>query len=213
MKRGLIFVNFKGYEESIGKNALNLAKKLDHEQVFLIVNAVDLKDVLKTVKKSKVFVEHVDSLETGAFTGAITFPEIKKAKAYGVLLNHSEKKINFEMIKKGINLAKKYHLKSIVSSSTLNEAEKISTLHPDYVALEVPALISGNISVSEAQPGLIKTASQKIKNLIVGAGIHSSPDVEKSLVYGAKGVLVSSAIVKSKHPKEKIKELLDGLKI
>ncbi len=213
MKRGLIFVNFKGYEEAIGKNALKLAKKLDHEQVFLIVNAVDLKDVLKTVKKSKVFVEHADPIETGAFTGAITFPEIKKAKAYGVLLNHSEKKISFETIKKGINLAKKYHLKILVSSSTLTEAEKISRLHPDYVALEPPALISGNISVIEAQPGLIKTASSKIKNLIVGAGIHSSLDVKKALSYGAIGVLVSSAVVTSKHPKEKIKELLKGLKL
>src|SRR3989344_9114461 len=135
IKRGLILINFKAYKQAIGKNAIKLAKQLDHENVWLIVNALDLKDVIKHVKRSKVLVEHADPVETGAFTGAVSFLEVKSAKAYGVLLNHSEKRMKFEDIKKGINLARKYKLKVVVSSNNLSEAEKISKLKPDYLAI------------------------------------------------------------------------------
>lgn len=212
MKRSLILVNFKDYKEAIGKKAVKLAKKLDHNDVWLIVNAVDLKDIIKTVKKSKVLVEHVDPVELGAFTGAISFPEVKKARAYGVLLNHSEKKIKFEDIKKGIKLARKYKLKVVVSSNNIKEAERISKLKPDFIAVEPPELIGGKISVSKAKPELIKSAARKIKNLLVGAGIHSALDVKKSIECGAKGVLVSSAVVKSKNPNSVLNDLIIGLR-
>src|SRR3989338_8193286 len=95
----------------------------------------------------------------------------------------------FNDIKKGIKLARKYNLKTVVSSKDINEAEKISRLKPDYVAIEPPELISGRISVSEAKPELIKNAAKKIKNLLVGAGIHNKLDVKKSIEYGAIGIL------------------------
>src|SRR3989338_1009743 len=207
-KKSLILVNFKDYKQGIGKSAVKLAKQLDHKNVWLIVNAVDIKDVVKSVKKSKVIVEHADPVETGAFTGTVSFPEIKAAKTYGVLLNHSEKRLKFKDIKKGIKLARKYNLKTVVSSKDINEAEKISRLKPDYVAIEPPELISGRISVSEAKPELIKNAAKKIKNLLVGAGIHNKLDVKKSIEYGAIGILVSSAVVTAKNQKKVLNDLL-----
>jgi len=43
--------------------------------------------------------------------------------------------------------------------------------------------------------------------ILVGAGIHSAEDVKVSLKLGAKGILISSYIVKSKNPEEKLMEL------
>ena len=43
--------------------------------------------------------------------------------------------------------------------------------------------------------------------ILVGAGIHSAEDVKVSLKLGAKGILISSYIVKSKNPEEKLTEL------
>ncbi len=183
MKRGLILVNFKDYAESIGKNAIKLAKLLDRKNVWLIINAIDLKSVISVVKHSKVLVEHADPVEEGAFTGAISFSEVKKSKAYGVLLNHSEKRISFQEIKKGIALGEKYNLKIVVCSRDLTEASKINKLKPDYLAIEPPELISGKLSVSETKPELIKSASKRINNLLVGAGIHTALDVKKSLEF------------------------------
>ena len=211
-KKGLIIINFKDYKQSIGNNAVKLAKQLDNKYVWLIVNSIDLKDVIKSVKKSKILIEHADPIELGPFTGSISFPEVKAAKAYGILLNHSEKRIKFQDIKKGIQLAKKYKLKIVVSSNSIKEAENISKLKPDYVAIEPQELISGKISISKARPELIKNASKKIRNLLVGAGIHNNMDVKKSIEYGAKGILVSSSVVTSKNPKKVLNDLIKGLK-
>lgn len=207
MKNKIILVNFKNYRESVGRNAVKLAKKLDRKNIWLIVNPVDLKETAKSVKNSKVLAEHADPVEYGKYTGSVTFPEIKAAKAYGVFLNHSEKKISFDKIRDGIKLAKKYRLKTVVSSSNLKEAETINKLKPDYVAIEPAELISGKISVSNAKPELIKNTARKIKNLIVGAGIHTKKDVDTAYKLGAKGILISSAIVKSKNPARKLMEI------
>lgn len=206
VKKELILVNFKSYKEAIGENAVKLAKKLDNKNVWLIVNAVDAKDVVNSVKKSKVLIENADPVEFGAFTGSISFLEIKKAKIHGILLNHSEKRIKFKDIKKGIILGKKYKLITIVCSNSLKEALKICKLKPNYIAIEPEELISGKLSISKAKPKLIKKASKKIKNLIVGAGIHSKEDVKIAFQLGASGVLISSAIVKNKNPKKLLNE-------
>ena len=44
--------------------------------------------------------------------------------------------------------------------------------------------------------------------VLVGAGIKTRKDIEKSLALGAKGILVASGIIKAKN-KEKIAELID----
>ncbi len=210
-KRALIIINFKDYKESIGNNAIKLAKELDNKNVWLIINAIDLKEVIKNVKHSKILIEHADPINLNtshSHTGAVTFEEVKKAKAYGILLNHSEKRISFYKIKEGIKLARKYKLKIIICSSNLNEALKINKLKPDYLAIEPPELISGKISISESKPKLIEHAAKKIKNLIVGAGIHNRKDIETAMILGAKGILISSAIVKAKNPKEKLEKLI-----
>ena len=204
----LIVINFKSYKESIGENAIRLAKKLDHKNVWFVVNSIDLKEVVNSVKYSKVLADHADPIEFGPNTGSISFPEIKKTKAYGVLLNHSEHRINLKEISKCVKLAKKYKLKTIVCSNSLNEALKIKNLNPTYLAIEPIELISGKISVSDAKPYLIKNASKKIKNLLVGAGIHTKNDFVKAISCGAVGILISSSIIKNKNPKKKLNEFI-----
>ena len=204
----LVVINFKDYKEAIGKKAISLVKKLDKKNVWIIINAIDLKEAVKNAKYSKILIEHADPIEFGAFTGAISFPEVKKSGAYGILLNHSEKRIKFNDIKKGIILAKKYKLKVIVSSRNIKEALKINKLNPDYTAIEPPKLISGKISISKAKPELIKFAASKIKNLLVGAGIHNYNDFLTAKKLGACGILISSAIIKNKNPKKKLNNLV-----
>jgi triosephosphate isomerase (TIM) len=210
MENNLILINFKNYIESIGKHSIELAKKLDKKNVWLIVNAVDLKEVVNTVKNAKVLVQHADPVEAGPYTGAISFLEVKKANADGVLLNHSEKRISLEEIKKAVKLGKKHKLKTVVCTDNLKEALIIKKFKPDYIALEPRELISGRISISESKPEMIKDASKLIDNLLVGAGIHTALDVRQSIEYGAKGILVSSAVVTSREPKKVLEILLKG---
>ena len=144
----LVVINFKDYKEAIGKKAISLVKKLDKKNVWIIINAIDLKEAVKNAKYSKILIEHADPIEFGAFTGAISFPEVKKSGAYGILLNHSEKRIKFNDIKKGIILAKKYKLKVIVSSRNIKEALKIFITNPKLRLLSISNAITNSVSES-----------------------------------------------------------------
>ena len=100
-------------------------------------------------------------------------------------------------------------MKSIVCVKSLIEAKKVAKLKPDYIAYEPPSLIGGKISVSTAKPDVIKKVVKAMKiPILVGAGIHCNEDVKKSYELGAKGILVSSAIVKAKDPEKILKELI-----
>lgn len=85
---------------------------------------------------------------------------------------------------------------------------------PEYVAYEPPELIGGEISVSQAQPGVIKRIVGLLPRyqVVVGAGVRTSEDVARALKLGAKGVLVSSAVIKAKDPEKKLMELTEGFK-
>jgi len=51
------------------------------------------------------------------------------------------------------------------------------------------------------------TEIYKDKIVLVGAGIKSVEDVKVSLKMGAKGILISSSIIKSKNPEEELEKL------
>jgi triosephosphate isomerase len=81
-------------------------------------------------------------------------------------------------------------------------------MKPDYIAVEPRELIGGKISVSQARPELISDTVKAVKTKVLcGAGINTRQDVKKALKLGAKGVLVASAVAKSKNPGKVLKEL------
>jgi len=216
MKLPLLLINFKAYSESIGERALSLAKICDQVSKEYGVNiavAPQFTDIfaVTTEVDIPVFAQHIDDKVDGAFTGWVSVEAVKKANAVGTLLNHSEKRLTVEEIKSRIKLAKDYALVSVCCSKDLKESERILKLKPDFIAYEPPELIGSGISVSSAKPEIVKnfvsllTPHHDIIPL-VGAGITNSSDIKTSLDFGARGVLVSSGIVKSKNQKEILEE-------
>ncbi len=214
----MIIVNFKTYESAIGENAVALAKI--HETVAaetgadiaVAVNALDLEKVIAAVK-IPVFAQHVDAAEFGSFTGSIPPELAKKMGATGTLLNHSEKRLG-DKLAECFAAAKKAGLKVVVCAEDDTEAEKISNeLQPDFVAVEPPELIGGDISVTSANPGVIENSIKRVGEtpLLVGAGIKNGEDVKTALKLGAKGVLLASGVTKAENPAEVLKDLANGL--
>jgi len=199
----LVVVNFKAYKEGLKKSIINLLD--DYKNVVLSLPAPLIAEY---DDKTRVFAQHVDPVDEGAYTGSVTAREIKAAGAKGSLVNHSERRIPFKDIKKVVGLLRKYKLKSIVCCKSVSEALRIKKLRPDYIAYEPPALIGGEISVSNAKPRVIKEIVDKAKpiKVLVGAGVKTKEDIRKSVELGAKGVLIASGILKAS--KDKIKELL-----
>ncbi|MGV8162711.1 MAG: triose-phosphate isomerase [Candidatus Nanoarchaeia archaeon] len=215
MEKPILIINLKTYPEGTGKAALKLlraAEAVTQGNVILAVQAVDLRLLAKKAKMP-LYAQHVDAVDEGNKTGYLTPLAAKDAGASGTLINHSEHRIPEEQIKKTIELCRKYSLATIVCAESPEEAEKLSKLYPDYIAIEPPELIGGDISVSKAKPEIITNTVNKVTvNVLCGAGVKTKEDARKAIELGSKGLLVASGIVKAKNPKKAIKELLDGMK-
>jgi len=214
----MIIVNFKTYETAIGENAVALAKI--HEtiaqetgaEIAVAVNALDLERVIRAVS-IPVFAQHVDPAGFGSFTGSVPAELVKKMGATGTLLNHSEKRLG-EKLSECVEAAKNAGLKIVVCAENDVEAEKIAReLKPDFIAVEPPELIGGDISVTSANPEVIVNTLQRLEGtpLLVGAGVKNGEDVKTALKLGARGVLLASGITKAESPAEVLRDLVSGL--
>jgi triosephosphate isomerase len=222
MRTPCLVINFKAFKEGTGKSALKIAKtaeKISNKLNICIAvspNFFDLKEIAKKVS-ILTFAQHCDAAEEGAFTGHVTAYQIKEAGGKGVILNHSEKRMELDDVEDIIELAKKYKLTTIVCANEIEIAKAVAVLNPDFIALEPPELIGGNISVSQAQPEVItkfvievKKFNSKVK-LLVGAGVKTKEDVKKAIELGADGVILASGVVKAKNVSKAIEDLASGL--
>ncbi len=218
MNLPLLVVNFKAYSESTGKRALDIAKYAENVSFELgveIVVAPSFVDLVK-VKESvtiPVFAQHVDENSPGSYTGKITLENLKEWDIDGVILNHSENQVKISHIDYIVKKAREYDMKTLVCAINDEISSSMAYLSPDFIAIEPPELIGGNVSVSTARPELVKNGVEKIKKInknigvLTGAGIKNGMDVKKAIELGSDGVLVASGITKAKDPYSAIKEL------
>ncbi len=214
-------VNTKAY--LFGSLLLRLARIMDEiapsykSKMIIAVPATDIKEVSEVVENVEVFAQHVDPVERGAHTGWLPPIAIKSAGAKGSLLNHSEHRMRIDEIHKAINLLRDDGLKSLVCADTPKTTAAVSTLNPDLVAMEPPELIGTGRSVSRTKPQVVIETIKEVRRvgyqgpILVGAGISNAEDVRKSIELGADGVLLASAVVKSKEPEKVIREMMDVL--
>ena len=92
-----------------------------------------------------------------------------------------------------------------------------SLLNPDYIAIEPPELIGGDISVTSASPEIVENSVKNIKKInpkvkvLCGAGVKTGKDVKKALELGTEGVLLASGVVKAENPEKVLRDLVDGI--
>jgi len=217
-KKPIIIINFKTYPRSIGQEAVKLAKiceKVAFETGSDIRVAVAAPDIypVSYVVSIPVYAEHIDAYTPGKHTGSILPEMVKAAGATGTLLNHSEHRLAMKEIEEGIKRASHVSLVTIVCADTPVKAEKIAKMKPDFIAVEPPELIGGDISVSEAKPEVITKSVHDVKEkhgikLLVGAGIKTREDVAKAMELGADGVLIASGIDLAKDHEQALRELI-----
>jgi triosephosphate isomerase len=220
LKTPLIIVNFKTYESATGRNAEQLAKicekvaKQTKINIAVAVQDADIYRVSHTVK-IPVLSEHMDPIGYGAHTGQVLPEDIKANGAKGSLLNHSEDHFEIDDLEKSVKIAKKLNLITIICASSDDVSESVAAFNPDFIAVEPPELIGGDISVSTAKPHVIIQTVEKVNKIakipiLCGAGIKTREDVEKAVSLGAKGILIASAITKSSNPGAALKDLALG---
>ncbi|MBO3839217.1 MAG: triose-phosphate isomerase [Thermoproteota archaeon] len=217
----VIIINFKAYLESIGLNCINIAKAAEFVykdtgvQIVVAPPATEIARVSSSVE-IPVFAQHVDPIEPGAHTGAITMEMVKEAGATGLLINHSEKRLLLADIETLVNKARVNNLVSVLCTNTSAVTGAGAALNPDFLAIEPPELIGTGIPVSKAKPevvldsiNIVNKVNPQVK-VICGAGITTGDDVYAALKLKTVGVLLASGVIKAKDPRKVIQEMAEA---
>lgn len=215
----VIVVNFKAYREVEGPRATHIATICEEVMeesgisIALCPPLVELSAVCSAVI-NPVFSQHVDPLGPGPYTGWITPSMVKAAGAKGTLINHSEHKIPEDKVGETVDLCRTSSLESIVCAETPEMARRLARFSPDFIAVEPPELIGGDVSVTTAKPEIVEDSVNAVgevdKKIVVlcGAGVKNGKDVRAALDLGTQGVLVASGVVKAIQIKNALYDLI-----
>lgn len=219
----VIVLNVKTYDQAIGKDVVTIAKLMEEVGDETGVNmaiAVQSTDIYRVKKEVSipVWAEHIDPIKPGSHTGW-TLPEaVKDAGAMGTLINHSEHRLTLAEIDACITRAKETGLDNIVCTNNIATSKAAAVLNPQFVAIEPPELIGGDISVTTADPDVVSGSVEAVKSInksvkvLCGAGVKNGEDVKKALDLGSAGVLLASGIVKASDKRTVINDLASGVK-
>lgn len=194
----IIIVNYKQTKK--GKDILAFSKKINNDCTIAAVPTPSLAEISKKTKLITI-AQHLNN-QTPA--------ELKATGAQGTLLNHSDNQIPLKQIEKLTKECNKLKLKVIVCTKTTRNVDAIRKFKPWAIAYEPPSLIGSKDPVTDHPMDILKFTKhfKRCKRIpLCGAGIHKKEDVENALKLGCKGILISSAVMKSKNPKSLLKEL------
>lgn len=219
VQKPMIVLNFKTYAESMGDNAVRMAKyceEVSEESGVKIIAAPQIPDIARVADSVKipVYAQHIDGVGAGGYTGHITADCVMSAGAQGCLINHSERRMLLADVDSALRFAKIAGLTAIVCTNNISVTSAAAALAPDYVAIEPPALIGSGIPVSKADPGIVTGSVEAVKKVnrdvkvLCGAGISTGDDVAAALDLGAYGVLLASGVIKAKDQKAALIDLI-----
>ena len=219
----VIVLNVKTYGQAIGNDVIQIAKLMQEVgketdvSMAIAVQATDIYRVKNEVS-IPVWAEHIDPITPGSHTGW-TLPEaVKDAGAIGTLINHSEHRLTLANIDACLSRAQENGLDNIICTNNVATSKAAAALNPQFVAVEPPELIGGDISVTTADPDIVSNSVDAVKSVndtvqvLCGAGVKNGKDVSKALELGSAGVLLASGIVTAKNKKEVIQDLAAGIK-
>lgn len=219
LKSPMIVLNVKTYIEATGMNALILARlmeKISKETGVSMAIAVQASDITSCVKEVSIpiYAQHIDPIEPGSNTGW-TLPEaIKTVGASGTLINHSEHRLKLTDIDTCISRARDIGLDTLVCTNNVATSKAVSTFSPMMIAIEPPELIGGDISVTTANPDIVRNTVRAVRTInktvkiLCGAGVKNGKDVATAIELGAEGVLLASGVVKAKDKEAVLRDLI-----
>lgn len=222
LKTPLIIVNYKTYDRGSGKRAVELTKIIEENgskrgaSVAVAVQPTDIYPISNSCRLP-VLAQHIDPINYGSHTGHILPESVRDAGAVGTLINHSERRMKLADLSECVTRAKANGLVTVVCANDVATARACASLDPDFVAVEPPELIGGDISVSKAKPEVVSGTVDAVKRVnpdvqvLCGAGVKNGDDVAKALQLGAVGVLLASGVVNAKDPDKVMEDLIDGL--
>jgi triosephosphate isomerase (TIM) len=240
-----IFINFKNYSSGIGEKQRELLDFLESISSSSLPTSFSISKndpvsypshyplptttynlVVPTSELSPIWQkynfplwsQHCDPVKISQSTGWISSEMIKEAGGIGTMLNHSEHRLPFHVLKNTTQICHQHGLKVLICCENEKEAIIYSGLHPEYLAYEPPELIANKTQSVTSKSSEIQKILSYLKSspttynlqpttFLIGAGLHSREDINKSESLGAAGILIASSIMEGSH--EEIKKLLN----
>jgi len=194
----IIIVNYKNTKH--GKEVLAFSKKINNPCLIAAVPTPNLKEVASKTDLITI-AQHLNNQ---------TPKELKVTGAQGTLLNHSDNPIPLKQIEQLTKECNQLKLKVIVCTKNTKNVDAIRKFKPWAIAYEDPIFIGSKDPITD-HPLKILNFTKHFKRCkrvpLCGAGIHKKEDVENAMKLGCKGILISSAVMNSKKPKEFLKNL------
>ena len=204
-----------------GDDILDLAKAADAASekygvdIIFTTPIVDIRRVREATKNIHVFAPHMDPILPGRGLADVLPESLVAAGADGVMLNHVEKPISFEVLEKTIERANEVGLTTIVCADSLAEASKIATLSPDIIVAEPSELIGTGVSVGKEY---VEAATKSVKDVnpeilvLTAAGISNGEDVYNTIIAGADATGSSSGVAKAKDRAAMVDEMISAVR-
>ncbi len=220
MTRPLVVVNLKTYETAHGAAAEDLARAIasveTDARVVVVVSAFDLAAVVAAAPKLEVWCQHLDPVGFGSFTGWLHPSTAVERGASGTLINHAEHKVSIEHVAMLLDSVPE-GFTVCACAADIEEARALTALQPDFVAVEPPELIGGDISVTTADPSIVSGTAAAVREIseevgiLCGAGVKNGADVAAAIELGTVGVLLASGVTKANDPTAVMTDLVSSL--
>ena len=204
-----------------GEKMLSLAKVIDKVAMKYDVDIIvtpqytDISMLALNTQRILVFAQHMDYLPIGRGLGSVLPEAVKAAGAVGVMLNHAEKPLTMDEIRKTIERADEVGLGTIVCCDTIEQMNQIAKMAPNLIVAEPTELI-GTGQTSDIS--YVKESIDTVKNInpdimvLQGAGIKNGNDVYNVIRAGAMATGSTSGIIKAKDPYAMIEEMIYNLR-
>ena len=204
-----------------GDDILHLAQAADAASekygvdIIFTCPVVDIRRVKENTKHIHVFAPHMDPIPVGRGLADILPESLVAAGAEGVMLNHVEKPLAFDVLEETIKRAEEVGLTTIVCADSMADASRIATLHPDIIVAEPSELIGTGVSVgAEYVAAATKSVKDVDENILVltAAGIANGEDVYNTIIAGADATGSSSGVAKATDRAAMVDEMIAAVR-
>lgn len=204
-----------------GERMLKLAKVVDKIaekydlDIIVTPQYADIRLLAENTKNLHIYAQHMDSLYPGRGLGSVLPESVKEAGAVGVMLNHAEKKLTLDEIRKTIARADEVGLATIVCADSVEEVSEIAKMGPNLIVAEPTELIgTGVASDMKYVVDTIESVRKINPEIMVlqGAGISGPDDVANVIRAGAQATGCTSGIMKAADPEAAAEEMLWALR-
>ncbi len=204
-----------------GDDVLSLACAADEAaqeydvDVLFISPYTEIRRVSEHTKRIIVLAPYMDLISPGRGMADVLPEALAAAGAEGVVLNHCERPMTLNAIRRGIERARQLEMLSFVCADTLTEVKAVAQFYPDIINPEPTELIgtgkTSGINYVKSSTRIVKSVNRSIL-VEQAASISDAEQVYRLILEGAEGVGVASGICTAEDPEKKAGEMIRAVR-